>query len=190
FPALSFPVGRFAVKLNDSVFDWMTVDARRNMKMITAYDWDHGTTLTMQEARRMNTGIMKGQVEHKYDYSAIQFDTPAYGWSSTKQKIGIWLINPSNEYMSGGATKLELIAHRDATFTDSLTAPAPATILNVWKGPHYGGTNADAEPGEDWKKTISTFLLYFNTGETPDSAWKDALGRAAKEQYLWAYDWA
>ena len=138
----------------------------------------------------MNSGVMKGQVEHKYDYSAIQFDTPAYGWSSTKDKIGIWLINPSNEYMSGGATKLELIAHRDATFTDRLTAPAPATILNVWKGPHYGGTNADVEQGEEWKKTIGPFLLYCNTGETPEAAWKDALNRAAKEQSAWVYDWA
>jgi rhamnogalacturonan endolyase len=190
YPRLTYPVGRFVIKLNDDIFDWMTVDSRRSMQMITAYDWNHGTVMNMKEARLMNSGVMKGQVEHKYDYSAIQFDTPAYGWSSTKDKIGIWLINPSNEYMSGGATKLELIAHRDATFTDSLTAPAPATILNVWKGPHYGGTNANVEQGEDWKKTIGPFLLYCNTGDTHDSAWKDALARAAKEQDSWAYDWA
>ena len=190
YPRLAYPVGRFVIKLNDDIFDWMTVDSRRSMQMITAYDWNHGTVMNMKEARLMNSGVMKGQVEHKYDYSAIQFDTPAYGWSSTKDKIGIWLINPSNEYMSGGATKLELIAHRDATFTDSLTAPAPATILNVWKGPHYGGTNADVEQGEEWKKTIGPFLLYCNTGETPQAAWKDALARAASEQSAWVYDWA
>ena len=46
------------------------------------------------------------------------------------------------------------------------------------------------EQGEDWKKTIGPFLLYCNTGETPDTAWKDALSRAAKEQNAWAYDWA
>src|SRR5205823_4558514 len=171
-------------------FDWMTIDSRRSMKMITADDWNHGTVMNMKEARLMNSGVMKGQVEHKYDYSAIQFDTPAYGWSSTKKKVGIWLINPSNEYMSGGATKLELIAHRDATFTDSLTAPAPATILNVWKGPHYGGTVADIEKGEHWIKTIGPFLLYVNNGVTPEAAWRDGLARAAKEQKNWSYDWA
>jgi hypothetical protein len=32
------------------------------------------------------------------------------------------------EYLSGGPTKVELSAHRDATFTDSLTAPAPPTL--------------------------------------------------------------
>jgi len=190
YPRLAYPVGRFVIKLNDDIFDWMTVDERRSMQMITADDWNHGTVMNMKEARLMNSGVMKGQVEHKYDYSAIQFDTPAYGWSSTKDKIGIWLINPSNEYMSGGPTKLELIAHRDATFTDSLTAPAPATILNVWKGPHYGGTVADVEKGEDWKKTIGPFLLYCNTSDSHKSAYRDAIARAKKESADWVYDWA
>lgn len=190
FPALSFPVGRFAVKLNDSVFDWMTVDARRNMKMITAYDWDHGTPLNLKEARRMNTGIMKGQVEHKYDYSAVQFDTPAYGWSSTKQHVGLWMVTPSYEYMSGGPTKLELTTHRDATFSDSLTAPAAPTILNVWKGPHYGGTSLFVSKGEEWTKTVGPFLLYCNSAPTHDAMWKDALAKAASESRQWPYSWA
>ncbi|HRH45713.1 MAG TPA: hypothetical protein PKY82_28995, partial [Pyrinomonadaceae bacterium] len=189
-PKLTFPVGRFVVKLNDDVFDWMTVDSRRSMQMITADDWNHGTVMNMKEARYMNSGVMKGQVEHKYDYAAVQFDTPAYGWSSTKQKIGIWLINPSSEYMSGGPTKLELSAHRDATFTDSLTAPAPATILNVWKGPHYGGTFLEANQGEEWRKTIGPFMLYVNSGETPEAMHKNALDQAAKESKKWVYDWA
>ena len=190
FPALSFPVGRFAVKLNDNIFDWMTVDARRNMKMITAYDWDHGTTLNMKEARRMNTGIMKGQVEHKYDYSAVQFDTPAYGWSSTRHHVGLWMVTPSYEYMSGGPTKLELTTHRDAIFTDSLTAPAAPTILNVWKGPHYGGTSLSVAKGEAWTKTVGPFLLYCDTAHTPKAMWQDALAKAAREAHQWPYDWA
>ncbi|MEP6847884.1 MAG: polysaccharide lyase family protein [Acidobacteriota bacterium] len=190
YPRLAYPVGRFVIKLNDDIFDWMTVDSRRSMQMITADDWNHGTVMNMKEARLMNSGVMKGQVEHKYDYSAIQFDTPAYGWSSTRDKIGIWLINPSNEYMSGGPTKLELIAHRDATFTDSLTAPAPATILNVWKGPHYGGTVADVEKGEDWRKTIGPFMLYMNSGSSHESMWRDAMAKAANEQRAWVYNWA
>ena len=190
YPNLTFPVGRFAAKLNDDVFDWMTIDSRRSMQMITADDWNHGTTMNVKEARQMNSGVMKGRVEHKYDYAAVQFDTPAYGWSSTRQKVGIWLINPSSEYMSGGPTKLELSAHRDATFTDSLTAPAPATLLNVWKGPHYGGTVADTKKGEEWKKTIGPFLLYCNSGTTPETIWRDALAKAERESKAWVYDWA
>jgi len=190
YPKLTFPVGRFAAKLNDEVFDWMTIDSRRSMQMITADDWNHGTTMNMKEARLMNSGVMKGQVEHKYDYAAVQFDTPAYGWLSTKQKVGIWMINPSSEYMSGGPTKLELSAHRDATFTDSLTAPAPATLLNVWKGPHYGATVADVRQGEEWKKTIGPFLLYCNSGMNPETIWRDALAKTEREAKTWVYDWA
>ena len=190
YPKLTFPVGRFVVKLNDEVFDWMTIDARRSMRMITADDWNHGIVQNVKEARLMMSGVMKGEVEHKYDYAAVQFDTPAYGWSSTKNKIGIWLINPSNEYMSGGATKLELSAHRDATFTDSLTAPAPATILNVWKGPHYGGTILEANEGEEWRKTIGPFMLYVNSAPTHNAMWKDAVSKAKTEAKSWVYDWA
>ena len=168
----------------------MTVDARRNMQMITASDWNHGTTMNMKEARRMNSGILKGQVEHKYDYSAVQFETPAYGWSSTSQHVGLWMVTASPEYMSGGPTKLELLTHRDATFTDSLTAPAPPTLLYVWKGPHYGGTEIDITPGEQWSKTIGPFLLYANSGPSPDAMWQDALAEAARQAQMWPYAWA
>ncbi len=127
YPQTSVGEARFCAKLNDSVFDWMTVDADRNMKMITAYDWNHGNVMNMKEARLMNSGIMKGQVEHKYDYSANQFNVLAWGWSSTTKHIGFWFINPTTEYLSGGPTKMELSAHRDATFGDDPNAPAPPT---------------------------------------------------------------
>lgn len=189
YPATSIGEARFAAKLSDSVFDWMTVDANRNKEMITAYDWDHGTRLNMKEARRMTTGIEQGQVEHKYDYSANQFDTPAYGWSSSKQHIGLWFINPSDEYLSGGPTKVELTAHRDATFTDSLTAPAPPTLLNYWRGSHYGGSECDIAGGEAWTKVIGPFLIYCNSGPTPDAMWQDALAQATREAERWPYAW-
>src|ERR1039457_4820046 len=118
YPATSVGEARFCAKLNDELFDWMTVDANRNMKMLTAYDWNHGTVMNLKEARRMNSGLYKGQVEHKYDYSANQFDARAWGWSSTTRQVGFWFINPSVEYLSGGPTKVELSAHRDATFGD------------------------------------------------------------------------
>ena len=67
YPGTSVGEARFCVKLSDEIFDWMTVDSNRNMKMITTYDWNHGTVMNMKEARLMNSGLYKGQVEHKYD---------------------------------------------------------------------------------------------------------------------------
>ena len=55
YPGTSLGEARFCLKLNDDVFDWMTVDSNRNMQMITTYDWNHGTQMNMKEARLMNT---------------------------------------------------------------------------------------------------------------------------------------
>jgi len=73
----------FAPSSNGRIFDWMTVDSNRNMAMITTYDWNHGTEMNMKEVRRMNSGLYRGQVEHKYDYSANQFNVRAWGWVSS-----------------------------------------------------------------------------------------------------------
>lgn len=189
YPATSIGEARFCAKLNDAVFDWMTVDANRNMKMITAYDWDHGTVMNGKEMRRMNSGIYKGQVEHKYDYSANQFDVLAWGWSSMEKHIGIWFVNPTIEYLSGGPTKVELSAHRDATFGTDLNAPAPPCLLNYWRGSHYGGSRCDIGQGEAWNKVIGPFLIYCNAGASPNDMWKDALAQSKKETAAWPYDW-
>ena len=143
YPWTSVGEARFCAKLNDDIFDWMTVDARRNMKMLSTHDWNYGTPLNMKEVRLITTGPWKGHVEHKYDYSANQNDVRAWGWSSTTKHIGLWFINPSIEYLSGGPTKIELSAHRDATFNpEAKDAPAPPCLLNYWRGSHYGGSTA------------------------------------------------
>jgi rhamnogalacturonan endolyase len=159
------------------------------MEMITASDWDHGVPQNMKEARLMTTGIDQGQVEHKYDYSANQFDVLAWGWSSTEKHVGLWFVNPTDEYLSGGPTKMELSAHRDATFGTDLNAPAPPTLLNYWRGSHYGGSSCVIAQGEDWTKVIGPFLIYCNTGSDHDAVWKDALAQAQKEAAAWPYDW-
>jgi rhamnogalacturonan endolyase len=189
YPATSVGEARFCAKLNDSVFDWMTVDPNRNMKMITTYDWDHGIPMNMKEARLMTTGQYKGQVEHKYDYSANQFQDLVWGWSSTTKHIGLWFINPTIEYLSGGPTKVELSAHRDATFTDSQTAPAPPCLLNYWRGSHYGGSSLVVAQGEQWTKVIGPFLIYCNSGSDPQSIYKNALARSPVETAAWPYSW-
>ena len=183
YPGTSIGEARFAAKLNEQVFDWMTIDANRNRLMPKPEDWNEGTQLNMKEVRRMNTGEYAGQVEHKYDYSAVQFDIPAFGWSGTKKQIGLWFVNPTIEYLSGGATKVELTGH-----LDNNQGGAP-TLLNYWRGSHYGGTRLEIAKGESWSKTVGPFLIYCNSGATPDDMWRDALARAKKEADAWPYDW-
>jgi rhamnogalacturonan endolyase len=94
------------------------------------------------------------------------------------------------EYLSGGPTKVELSAHRDATFdTNALTAPAPPALLNYWRGSHYGGSLCVIAQGETWTKVIGPFLIYCNSGAGHDEMWKDALARASLESGTWPYEW-
>lgn len=183
YPRTSIGEARFCAKLNGRLFDWMTIDANRNKQMAAPADWDKGTQLNMKEARRLNTGLYAGLVEHKYDYSAIQFNTPAFGWSSTKQHVGLWFINPSTEYLSGGATKVELTGHLDGN------AGAAPTLLNYWRGSHYGGTFCDVAQGEAWTKVVGPFLIYCNAAADPEAMWQDALAQATKEAAKWPYGW-
>lgn len=186
YPAFNIEVSTVCLKLNPAIFDTLAFDAKRQKHMATGEDWVNGTQLNLKEARMLNTGIHKGEPEHKYDYSAIYAETPAYGWASSHRKVGLWVVNPSIEYMNGGPAKAEITGHIDV----KAKLPADPTLLFVWHSPHYGGRNIQIAAGEKWSKVIGPFLYYFNTGETPDAMWKDAVARAGREQKAWPYAWA
>lgn len=183
YPAFSLAEARFGLKLNAGVFDYMTIDARRRKIMPTPADWNRGERLQLKEVRRMVTGRYAGQPEHKYDYSAVQFDTPAFGWSSSEHKVGLWMINPSIEYLSGGATKVELTGHLD------VNEGAAPTLLNYWKGSHYGGSSLAVARGEAWTKVVGPMLLYCNAAPDHEAMWKDALAAAARAAQAWPFGW-
>lgn len=183
YPGFSVGEARYAVKLNPAVFDYMTIDKDRRRQMPTPADWDAGAPLNLKEARRMTTGIHKGHAEHKYDYSALIYDIPAYGWSSTKHNLGFWFINPSFEYMAGGPTKAELTGHLD------VNPGGTPTLLNMWLGSHYGGSSLVVGENEDWTKVVGPFAIYCNTAATHETMWRDALARARTEAGTWPYNW-
>jgi rhamnogalacturonan endolyase len=174
---------RYGMKLNGSVFDWLSIDSQRNMAMPTGADWDKGADLNMKEARRLTTGVKKGIAEHKYDYCADQFDTPAFGWSSTKRHVGIYFINPSVEFLSAGPTHFELTGHLDDN------DGGDPTLLDYWRGSHYGGAILPIAAGEDWNKVVGPILIYVPTGATPAANFADAKRQAKIEADKWPYAW-
>ncbi|RYD67637.1 MAG: hypothetical protein EOP84_30410, partial [Verrucomicrobiaceae bacterium] len=183
YPAFSLGEARYALKLTPEVFDFLTVDKDRRRLMPKGEDWDRGVQLNLKEARRLTSGPYSGQVEHKYGYSAILADIPAYGWSSSRKGLGLWIINPSQEYMSGGPTKVELTGHLD------VNPGGRPTLLNMWLGSHYGGSSLAVGKDEAWSKVVGPFLIYCNTADNQDVLWRDALKKAAEEKELWPYSW-
>ena len=211
YTAMGVGESRYITKLSQ-LFDWLSVDADRNMLECTPRDWGAGSVVHAKEQRVLHTGYYRNSVEHKYSYNAVQFKVPAYGWSSTKEHIGIWFINPSIEYLSGGASKQELVCHFDANDN-----PDPI-ILDYWRGTHYGGgASCTIAAGEKWDKVIGPIFVYCNAVADPKSAsqadldrltatagnptvppawkenatvlWQDALQQSQKEKAHWPYDW-
>lgn len=182
-PRTQIGESRYGAKLNPEIFDWLSIDSRRNRLMPSGADWDHGAPLNMKEARRLTTGIYRGQVEHKYDYSAVQFDIPAFGWSSTKHHIGLYLINPSMEYLSSGPLHVELTGHLDDN------EGGDPTILDYWRGTHYGGSILPLVEGETWSKVVGPIFVYVNSAADPNAMFADALAQSKREAAKWPYDW-
>ncbi|WP_265593978.1 polysaccharide lyase family protein [Haloferula sp. BvORR071] len=183
FPGFGIGEARYVVKPDPQVFDYLTVDAERSRKMPTGEDWDEGTEMNLKEARRLNTGIHKGEVEHKYGYSALFSESPAYGWSSSSKKVGLWMVNPSLEYIAGGPTKPELTGHLD------VNRGGRPVLLNMWHGSHYGGTSLEVKKGEAWSMVVGPFLLQTNEGPDAMTMWKDAMKTATAEIKRWPYPW-
>ncbi|WP_367873299.1 polysaccharide lyase family protein [Luteolibacter sp. Populi] len=182
-PGFSIGEARYVVKPDPQVFDFLTVDPERSRKMPTGRDWDEGTEMNLKEARLLNTGIHKGEVEHKYGYSALFSESPAYGWSSSSKKVGLWMVNPSLEYIAGGPAKPELTGHLD------VNPGGRPVLLNMWHGSHYGGTYLDVKKGEAWSMVVGPFLLHTNQGSEALAMWKDAMRTAAAEIKSWPYAW-
>jgi rhamnogalacturonan endolyase len=183
YPAGSVGESRFGFKLSGFVFDWLSVDDQRNAIMPTGKDWDAGTDLNMKESRRLTTGPYAGRAEHKYDYSADQDKIPAFGWSSTKQKVGLYIINPSFEYLSSGPLHFELTGHIDDG------DGGDPTLLDYWRGTHYGGSELNFAANEPWTKVVGPIYIYVPTGNDPKALFIDAKKQAKVEQSHWPYSW-
>ncbi len=208
---LNVPESRFITFISQT-FNWLSVDADRNMLECAPLDWGKGAVVHAKEQRIMSQGVYRNSVEHKYSYNAVQYKVPAYGWSSTRDHVGIWFINPTIEYLSGGATKQELDCH----YGDNGN-PDPI-ILDYWRGTHYGGgASCNVAAGEAWSKVVGPIYVYVNAldqFQTPSQAdidtlaatagdptvppawhnngtalWQDALRQAKVEKGKWPYDW-
>ncbi|WP_420238588.1 polysaccharide lyase family protein [Telmatobacter bradus] len=208
YPTSDVGEGRFTLEAMSPVFDWLSVDEDRNLFMVPRDDLERGVVIHAKEQRILTSGLYKNSVEHKYNYNALMYKLQAWGWSSTKDHIGVYFMNPSTEYIGGGAEKLDLIDHMGGT------------VLDYWTSGHYaGGDNVYIPQGEDWKHVVGPLFIYFNkldkakepsknalkdftasygSGQ-PDvpvawhdnatTLWEDAVEKSKEMKAAWPFDW-
>jgi rhamnogalacturonan endolyase len=161
YPFVHVGENRFILEDINPDFDWLSVDKDRNMLMSKDPE-DH--TIHAKEQSIYATGIYANSVEHKYSYNALMYKLTAWGWSSTKDHIGVYFINPSNEYIGGGPDKLDLVDHMTAPGSPSYQG----IILDYWTSGHYGaGDNTEIPAGQEWKRVVGPIFVYFNALAAP-----------------------
>ncbi len=208
YPASGFGENRFILESMNSDFDWLSVDDDRNMLMTRDDDLQKGVVIHAKEQRILTSGVYANSVEHKYSYNALMYKLKAWGWSSTKDHVGVYFINPSNEYIGGGPEKLDLIDHMGQT------------LLDYWTSGHYAGGAMNHIPqGEEYRHVVGPIFVYFNaldSAEEPSAAdmdvfkaswgsgnpavpiawrdnalalWHDAVAKSVQVKAAWPYAW-
>ena len=175
YPPAGEGESRFILESMNRTFDWLSVDKDRNQLMTSDDDLRKGVVIHAKEQRILTSGVYANSVEHKYSYNAVMYKLQAWGWSSTKDHIGVYFVNPSNEYIGGGSEKLDLIDHMSGT------------LLDYWTSGHYGGGAINHIPaGEDWKHVVGPIFVYFNSladAKDPTQAELDSLPRHLRQRH-------
>lgn len=138
---------------------------------------DFYTHMHVDDARSGKYPLLNEGID-KYVYTALQWEERVFGWTSPARKMGWFMMNPSAEFLSGGPTKAEFLAHG--------TSP---TVLNYWKSSHYGGASVNFKHGEAWTKVIGPVFFYVNEGDSHEAMVADAKAQLAREEKKWPLGW-
>lgn len=176
YPKTSVGEWRFVWKLYDDVFDHIVVDSLRNMDMPNQYDYAHAENTSIPESKKMTTGVKAGEYECKYSYSASYYDVGTYGHTSSKYKIGGWIVLGGYDFFNDGPTQADL------------NAAAGINHLHFGRD-HYAGSGTHIEAGEEWSKIFGPYLLYLNSGKDTPAMWADAKKKVTEEKAKWPYAW-
>jgi autotransporter-associated beta strand protein len=200
YPAGGADIPSFTGKLAGSPFNWLAQDsAGQNVLMPTdsnSANWVEGINSSPVEVSLVNSGLLNGRFNCKYNYAGDLGLLSVTGWccnnQTTTPNIGLWLIHPSDEYFSCGPKHPEILSQ----------------ILNfncTFKGVHFGfGSDLSMAAGETWTRVCGPFFLYLNqapktpvvsgsnpalTGTAEITLYADAQAQAAAEKGAWPYNW-
>jgi rhamnogalacturonan endolyase len=158
---------RTMYRFDRDILDYAYTDER------TGQQPKYADLLTYPKLQDETWKLPDGTMYQKYDYSTYFSATKM--WGHYGHGFGVFFIPVSTEYYAGGPLRQELMVHQDAL------------ILNYIGGGHYGGGGRTT--GESGAKMFGPWLLYFNTGDSPQAMIDDAHQRAAAEAKKWPYQW-
>ncbi len=115
----------------------------------------------------------------KYDYADYIEDRYVHGMAGQKSGLGLFVINPSHEYLNGGPTKQYQDVHSDPF------------LINMFNCGHFLSDvrKGDNKINGDWKKLNGPFFLYVANGKNVDEVWQKAKQKAEEEKSKWPYEW-
>lgn len=114
----------------------------------------------------------------KYDYADYIEDRFVHGMAGSNG-FGLFVINPSHDYLNGGPTKQYQNVH------------STPFLINMFNCGHFlsDQRKGDNLIKDDWKKLNGPFFLYIAEGKTIPEIWSKAKSKALAEQHKWPYTW-
>ncbi|MDP4292065.1 MAG: polysaccharide lyase family protein [Bacteroidota bacterium] len=115
----------------------------------------------------------------KYDYSDYVDGKNVHGMAGQKSGLGIFVIQPSHEYVNGGPTKQQNTVH------------ATPFMIMMFNCDHFllAERKTDGPVKGEWKKLGGPFFLYVNSGKDINEIWTDAKKKTEIECSRWPYSW-
>ncbi|KAJ4962346.1 hypothetical protein NE237_022285 [Protea cynaroides] len=183
WPDFNLDETRIAFKLRQDLFRYMAISDQRQRIMPTPEDRKTGKPLAYPEAVLLthpSNAELKGEVDDKYQYSCENQDSRVHGWISSDPPVGFWMINPSDEFRTGGPVKQDLTSH------------VGPTTLSMFVSVHYSGEDLSMKirNGEHWKKVFGPVFIYLNSASDEGHVtklWDNAKQQMLTEVQNWPY---
>ena len=161
---------RWSFYLNDALFNYHL-----------ASDTEQGPVPDLRGARQIQDATFRltnGTVYTKYNYCVYLENDRVHGLCGIgRGSYGAFIITPSAEYLQA-PTKQEITVHA-----------GPIMHRFLASGHFLSRELSSPSIPDGWTKLCGPWMVYLNTGDSPQQIWSDAKIQAEKEQVQWPYGW-
>lgn len=165
---------RYAIRVDKNLFNYGWT-CEREGNMVTP----EALTTYLEEIQDATYKLTDGSIYTKYDWSVYRKDDVLHGLLGNG--TGIWNIEASREYVSGGPTMQDLTIH------GTNTTPI---LLTYFQSGHYGTQSVYLKREyATWSKIYGPTFIYVNTGSSNSNLIADAKTKAKEKEAEWPYTW-